>query len=301
MLEALLALLETQVSRRPVEVIVVDNCPDESARPVQGDRHSSTWRYIHEPQSGVVHARNRGVRAARGTYVILLDDDEVPGPGWLDAWLTQADGVTDASFGRITPRLLGSCAPENRTQVERIFSRDLRRPSGVDISDRWAFLGTGNAMFHKARCLGPADPFDLRFNARGGEDVWLIRGLVKKGRRLLWNHEAVVDELVTEDRMTLDSLRLRRFNQGQLRGILMYGEGSLAGLASVSAWMLAGTIQWLGYSIAAALASVVAPQLRADFLCRASGGSGKMLWWREARLSIYGATHAPVVSADTIA
>jgi len=44
-------------------------------------------RYVHEPSTGVVHARNRGVREAGGEYLIFLDDDEVPAAGWLNAFL----------------------------------------------------------------------------------------------------------------------------------------------------------------------------------------------------------------------
>lgn len=287
MLAELLEALHSQIAERPVEVIVVDNCPDASARQEIEGRKDTALRYIHERRSGVVHARNRAVAAAQGEYVIMLDDDEVPAAGWLDAWLNQADGDTDASFGRIVHRPLGPCPPDLASQVARNYSRDLRSPTGRDISDRWAYLGTGNAMFHRTRCLGPGDVFDVRFNSRGGEDVWLIRSLVKNGRRLLWNDAALVEELVSPDRMTLPALRLRRFNQGQLRCILMFGEGGIASLARVSPWMLVGLVQYAGYSVAAFAAGLVARDRRAHFLCEAGGGAGKMLWWQKARLLAY--------------
>ncbi len=287
MLAELIAALRPQLAHRSVEVVVVDNCPDASARPVVEGVDDASLRYVHEGRSGVVHARNRGVANARGTYVIFLDDDEVPAPGWLDAWLAQADGSTDASFGRIVPRLLGHCPADLVAQVERNFSRNMHSATGDDISDRSAYLGTGNAMFHKARCLIGDEPFDLRFNARGGEDVWLIRGLTKQGRQLLWNHEALVEELVPQDRMTLPSLRLRRFNQGQLRCVLVFGNGGLSGFARVAMWMAIGAVQFIGYRSAALVASAIARQRRSDFLCQASGGAGKMLWWRQARMRGY--------------
>lgn len=287
MLAELINALRPQIAGRAVEVVIVDNCPDASARALLETTNDPAVRYEHEPRSGVVHARNRGVAAARGAYVIFLDDDEVPVAGWLTAWLAQANGTTDASFGRIVPRCLGSCPPDLRTQVERNFSRDMRRSHGADITDLSAYLGTGNAMFHKARCLGASGPFDLRFNARGGEDVWLIRGLVREGRRLLWNHEALVEELVPSDRMNLPSLRLRRFNQGQMRSILAYGNGGVAGLARASFWVVAGAVQFFGFTTAAALSRFFAPQRRADLLCRASGGAGKIKWRRDALMRAY--------------
>lgn len=288
MLGELLDALRPQVVERPVEVVVIDNCPDASARDLVEGLNDPAIRYEHEDRRGVVHARNRGVATARGTYVIFLDDDEVPTSGWLAAWLAQADGTTDASFGKIVPRFLGPCPDELRAQLLRTFSRDMRRPHGADISDLSAYVGTGNSMFHKERCLGAPEPFNLRFNARGGEDVWLIRGLVRTGKRLAWNHEALVEELVPEDRMTLPSLRLRRYNQGQIRSILAYGQGGAANVARVAFWMLAGAVQFLGYGAAATLARFVAPQRRAELLCRTSGGAGKIAWWRDARMQAYG-------------
>ncbi len=288
MLRELLDSLHSQIAGRAVEVVIVDNCPDASARLLSEGTRDAAIRYEHEARSGVVHARNRGVAVARGTYVIFLDDDEVPMTGWLAAWLAQADGTTDASFGRIVPRFLSPCPDELRAQVLRNFSRDMRRPHGANIADLSAYLGTGNAMFHKARCLGAGEPFDLRFNSRGGEDVWLIRGLVRTGKRLVWNQEALVEELVPQDRMTLPSLRLRRYNQGQIRSILAYGQGGPADHARVAFWMLAGAVQFFGYGAAAMLASFVAPQHRAELLCRASGGAGKIAWWRDARMQAYG-------------
>lgn len=288
MLAELLAALRPQLEGRAVEVIVIDNCGEAGARAVVEACQDSALRYIHEARSGVVHARNRGTMAAQGAYVIFLDDDEIPGPGWLDAWLVQADGRTDMSFGRIVPRLLAPCPDGLLRQVERNFSRDLNQPTGADISSSWVVLGTGNAMFHKGRCLGQAEPFDLRFNARGGEDVWLIRSLVQNGHRLLWNHDAVVEELVPEDRMTRQSLALRRFNQGQLRCILMFGDGGLVGLARAAFWMAVGAAQVIGFRSAALLASALAPKHAPDFLCEASGGAGKLLWWQRARMRGYG-------------
>lgn len=88
MLAELLGALRPQLRDHAVEVIIVDNCPDASARKVVRGEGDAALRYVHEKRSGVVHARNTGVAAASGAYVIFLDDDEVPCIGWLDAWMT---------------------------------------------------------------------------------------------------------------------------------------------------------------------------------------------------------------------
>lgn len=287
MLANLLEAVRPQLAGRAVEVIVVDNCPDASAQSAVESSGDGGIRYVHERNSGVVHARNRGVQEAHGNYVIFLDDDEVPQPGWLDAWLGQANGVTDMSFGRITPRHLGPCPAALAGQIDRLFSREMGGATGTDISEFWAYLGTGNAMFHRDRCLAGVQPFDLRFNARGGEDIWLIRGLMAKGQRLLWNREALVDELVPTDRMTLAFLTARKFNQGQLRCIFVYGDGGVQGVLRVSLWMLAGLIQLMVFGVLAKLCQLITPARAPDLLCRAYGGAGKLMWWRAPAVRHY--------------
>jgi glycosyltransferase involved in cell wall biosynthesis len=288
MLAELIEVLKPQLANPRVETIVIDNCPDASARPTVESAACELIRYVHEPRSGIVNARNRGVAEARGTYLIFVDDDEVPAVGWLDAWLMQADGSTDLAFGRIVPRLLGPCPPALAGQINRAYSRELAGPTGTDITAKSAYVGTGNAMFHKARCFASDAPFDLRFNARGGEDVCLIRSLVRQGRKLRWNREALVEELVPENRMTLPYAMARKFNQGQLRCIVMYGDGGPAGIARVAIWMTVGAIQFVVFGLAAQLMSVFAPVKAPDFACRARGGAGKLLWWRAPGMHEYG-------------
>ena len=59
----------------------------------------------------------------------------------------------------------------------------------------------------------------------------MIGGLANKGVRLMWNREATVYEVVTAERMTLDYLKRRRFNQAQLRCLLVWRGGRPTGLA----------------------------------------------------------------------
>jgi|GEM_PF-222165 len=40
-------------------------------------------RYIHEPQQGLGHARNRAIAEARGDLIVLPDDDILMNPNWL--------------------------------------------------------------------------------------------------------------------------------------------------------------------------------------------------------------------------
>jgi GT2 family glycosyltransferase len=82
LLERALASLRAQTI--PAEIIVVEN---ESA----GDPHPLASRFpevrwIHNRRNeGFCAANNRGIEAARGEFVALLNNDAEAGPGWLEA------------------------------------------------------------------------------------------------------------------------------------------------------------------------------------------------------------------------
>ncbi|HMN78583.1 MAG TPA: glycosyltransferase family 2 protein [Burkholderiaceae bacterium] len=58
------------------EVIVVDDgSTDDTARVLQQE-YGDRVRYIHQANSGVSRARNRGLAVARGRYLTLLDSDD---------------------------------------------------------------------------------------------------------------------------------------------------------------------------------------------------------------------------------
>lgn len=280
-LSALLALLAPQIAARghDCEVIVVDNCPDASSR-AAAQAAPMPVNYRPEPRTGVAHARNTGIAHARGSHVIFIDDDQRPVPDWLASFAALAEAGHAAAFGPVRPEFETPPPPHLRAALVPLFTREMGVATGTDISDRRAYLGTGNSMFAQARCFARIEPFDPRFN-RGGEDVWFLRGLVQEaGARLIWCEEAAVAETVPAARMTAAYVRARRFRNGQLRCIVEAGGGNRA---AALFWMAAGGVQTLGYGLAA---MAVLPFDRRAFdglSARAAGGLGKLLWWWPGR------------------
>lgn len=275
MLSELLDALAPQLFPE-AEVLVIDNDPDASARALVAGYPAV--RYIHEARRGVVNARNRGVAEARGGHIVFIDDDEVPSPGWLAAFAAQARAGVVASFGRIVPRYDGTPPADLKPLLDGLFSREADGPTGTDITPLWNYLGTGNAMFERGFCFPEPEPFDARFNASGGEDIWMIRALLQRGARLVWNREAMVEEQVPAARMTADYLRRRKFGHGQQRVIFAYGEGGLRpGLAAL-AWMGVGAVQLVGHGLVATGLRLAGSPRATEAAVRMHGGLGKLLW-----------------------
>lgn len=290
MLATILPIIIPQILHVSCEIIVVDNCPDGSAKNTVAEHSKSTQRlsYIHQPKPGVVHARNAGIDAATGAYVLFLDDDEIPCENWLAAFEKHAKKDITLAFGKIYPRYETTPNPENERMLDRIFSRDFTLPDSSEITAQHAHLGTGNAMFHKGRCFPDQNPFNERFNRIGGEDVWLIKGIIENGEIPIWVPDALVDEFVPKNRTTLRYIKDRRFNQGRLRCLMHFNKGGWKGYMNVIIWMTVGAIQASAYSLQYCLARILKSSQRSYYAVQIYGGLGKLLWWKSHKINFYG-------------
>ncbi len=108
------------------EVIVVDNGSTDDTADVC--RTISGIRYIHlDPNIRQARARNAGIEASTGEFLLFLDDDDVRLPGLLDAQvkLLEADPALGFVYG---PVLLGdpkNCIPTGQTSLDHCPEGDL--------------------------------------------------------------------------------------------------------------------------------------------------------------------------------
>ncbi|MBK0027828.1 glycosyltransferase [Stenotrophomonas sp. S48] len=94
----------------PCEILVVDD--GSSDQTTQWMPRISGLRYeVRAQNGGFIEACNDGVSRARGDHVVLLNNDTVPQPGWLEALLDTFHSVPDA--GLVGSQLL---YPDGRLQ-----------------------------------------------------------------------------------------------------------------------------------------------------------------------------------------
>jgi glycosyltransferase involved in cell wall biosynthesis len=68
------------------EILVVDNNSSDDTRLVVEElrrRYPGHIRYFFEPKQGLSHARNTGIREAKGEILVFIDDDGTAEAGWL--------------------------------------------------------------------------------------------------------------------------------------------------------------------------------------------------------------------------
>lgn len=202
-----------------LEIVVVDNDPDGSARvTVDGmaDAMPFAIRHVHEPRRGISFARNRAVAEAdpASEWIAFLDDDEEPEAGWLDALLrVQAEHAADVVAGPVPPRY-ESEAP--RWVLRGRFHEPPRRPSGTPLP----YADTGNVLVRASLFRAFPAPFAPSLALAGGEDTHFFLRVARAGHRIVWADDAVAWEWVPPSRVRLPWLLRRAFRRGNTWALL---------------------------------------------------------------------------------
>jgi len=121
-LEKLLVQLDAQ-TQRPHEVIVVDQNPEDQRRDLTVIAPDLPMRVLHLLPPGQCTARNTGLRAATGTHVLFLDDDDEIPPDLIEQHLrVLAPAAVAVSCGLIDDRESGPApASERFRKASEVF------------------------------------------------------------------------------------------------------------------------------------------------------------------------------------
>lgn len=189
-LDRALASVAEQVNAPPFEVVVVDNGSTDGTATVIEEWHNRApfaVSRVAEPQPNRAKARNRGVEAATGEYLLFCDDDvEVPS-GWIAAH--------DAAH-----RGAGECVVNG--PILNVPSYESRpRPSVANYSR--AFLCTCNASLSK-RVFLAAGGFDEAFDLYGWEDTELGLRLRRSGATWRFDWDAYLWHIKPPSQNTLE-------------------------------------------------------------------------------------------------
>jgi succinoglycan biosynthesis protein ExoM len=285
-----------------VELVIVDNSPERSARAVvtelQG-KHGARLRYLSEPRPGVSHVRNTGVAAARGRLIAFIDDDEIPSEHWLASLLACRSGHhADVVLGPVYP-VFEQPEVERDPFFRNAFTQSSARPTGAIVEPNsplrallrrascYRIMATNNALVDARLCREHDPAFDPALTHLGGEDVLFFHNLYLSGKKIVWCREAIVYERIPAERSELRYLLQRRFRNGQITSatcLLSNPHQYARLLTSVAlglAQFLAGAGQFIFY--------VVAGNRRArDALALAAAGAGKIAWMRRFQRRSYG-------------
>ena len=164
------------------EVIVVD---DGSTDATAAIAREYDVRLISGPNRGLSHARNVGLRAARGEIVAYIDDDAWPDPHWLGYLAAAFTSTAHAGIGG--PNI----PPPGDGAVAACVANAPGGPLHVLVSDTEAEHIPGCNMAFRRSALEAIGGFDPQFR-RAGDDVDVCWRLREHGMTIGFSPAAVV-------------------------------------------------------------------------------------------------------------
>ena len=240
------------------EVLVVDNNSSDRTRElVEGYcvKNPARFRLVSERQQGLSHARNTGIRNARGTILAFTDDDIYVESGWL--WnLTSSlhSGEWAGAGGQIMPICLGILP--NWLSIDDFHT--LGAFAGFDLGTVAGPLTRppyGGNMAYRRDTFEKYGGFRIDLgrsgtNLEGREEVEFANRLLARGEKLRYEPAAVVRHSVPECRMSKSYV---------LRWYYSYGRSEVVDLGppTDTTWKLGGvplylfrrlarwTLQWM--------------------------------------------------------
>jgi GT2 family glycosyltransferase len=202
------AIFASPPERAELEVIVVD---DGSSEPVDRSLtpHAERIGIVrHDQNTGFATACNDGAAAASGDWIVFLNNDTIPQPGWLDALIEYASG--SERIGIVGSKLL---YPDGTIQhAGLVISRELvprhvytRFPGdhpAVNKSRTFQAVTAASALLRR-ETFERFGGFDCSF-VNAYEDVDLCLRLRREGYEVHYCHTSVLYHL---EAVTRDHLR----------------------------------------------------------------------------------------------
>jgi GT2 family glycosyltransferase len=168
------ASLENQ-SYPGLERLAVDNGSTDGSRAWLRDRCGDRWRLIELPANlGFAGGVNAGIRAARGEFVALLNNDAVADRDWVARLVT---GMSAPEIGMAASKI---CFYERRRVIDKVghllYPDGLNRGRGAGEPDQGQFdreeevlFPDGCAALYRQRMLDEIGLFDEQFFAYGDD------------------------------------------------------------------------------------------------------------------------------------
>ena len=217
--EAIESLVEQDIPAGLLEIIIVDNSPDQAGAARFGQRYSglSNLTYLVEPKPGLSNARNMGTAAALGRIVAFIDDDARACPSWVKELLhahAAFDGRAGIVGGPIVPRWTNEKpAWMGKALVGYLSLVDLGHELRELSAGEW--LAGCNISFDRASLIR-AGGFSTRLGRIGSgstllsnDDMEASERVRAMGKLAIYAPKAVVEHVIPPERLTQSWFRRR--------------------------------------------------------------------------------------------
>lgn len=196
--------LLTQGEAPPFEIIVVDDASSDDTAELLGS-YAGLIRIVSlAPNRGFAGACNAGADIARGQYILFLNNDTVPEPGWLTALVREAEANPEAAV--IGAKLLfpddtiqhAGVAIGTNGYPHHIYAGFPGDHPVVNVSRRFQIVTAACCLVRSERWQ-EVGGFDTGYR-NGWEDIDFCLRLGEAGHQVRYCHESVVYHLESASR-----------------------------------------------------------------------------------------------------
>ncbi len=223
------------------ELLVVDNgSSDATPDVISSFQETLPIRRLNQPIAGLSNARNAGVDAAQGKYIVWTDDDVRVDPSWLVAFLDAFSRWPEAVVfgGKITLSLVQPTPAwllESLDRLEWVYSARDYGPDPIPLSVVNYKIPLG-ACFAIRTTEQRRHRYDPNLGIAPGqnrscEETTVIEAILEAGYSGWWLPKAEVKHIIPTSRQTLQSI---------VRAYESAGEGWIHVVRQNSKWRLLG-------------------------------------------------------------
>lgn len=209
------------------ELVVVDNKSDDNTKDVVEEFRLNSGinvRYVFEGNQGQSHARNRGVKEAKGEIIAFTDDDVIVDKKWVSNIVKAfEENSISCVGGKILPIWERPCPKWLNQELQGYLALldygDL--PFYIDKAIIWgANFSVKASMFQK---YGQFNPLLGRVGGKlySQDDTKYVKLLIENGEKVLYAPNIIVHHQVPVKRMNKSYFRKWKFDQGELDAIIL--------------------------------------------------------------------------------
>jgi glycosyltransferase involved in cell wall biosynthesis len=217
--DAIDSLLKQDCEPGFLDIMVIDNSPDQVAAETFSQRYSSEprIRYILETVPGLSNARNLAASLARADLIAFIDDDAIAAPDWSASIVRAFEAAGERAAvigGRVLPRWVSSKPVWLSDDLLKYLTVIDWGGSLRELpSDQW--LAGCNIAFDKnaliavggfSRALGRIGP---GLSLLSNEEIEVMERIRATGRVSLYCPEAVVEHVIDPARLKRNWFRRR--------------------------------------------------------------------------------------------
>lgn len=102
--ETMQSVLSQDYPPEAIDYVVIDGGSTDGTQDIALSHRDRLGYFVSEPDGGISDAFNKGIRAARGDVIVIINSDDVLLPGAMRAVAAAWDGVTDIYRGNVIIR-----------------------------------------------------------------------------------------------------------------------------------------------------------------------------------------------------